>query len=62
MEIIAEIGQNHNGNIELALELINEAKANGADVAKFQKRNSIDPMEISINQVIYGSKQTLRTH
>lgn len=36
MEIIAEIGQNHNGNIELALELINEAKANGADVAKFQ--------------------------
>lgn len=36
MEIIAEIGQNHNGDIDLALQLIREAKKNGADVAKFQ--------------------------
>lgn len=36
MEIIAEIGQNHNGDIELAKRLIGEAKACGADVAKFQ--------------------------
>ena len=36
MEIIAEIGQNHNGDMRLALELINAAKENGADVAKFQ--------------------------
>lgn len=36
MEIIAEIGQNHNGDINLALELIRQAKLNGADVAKFQ--------------------------
>ncbi len=36
MEIIAEIGQNHNGDISLALELIRQAKSNGADVAKFQ--------------------------
>lgn len=36
MEIIAEIGQNHNGNMDLAAELIRSAKENGADVAKFQ--------------------------
>lgn len=34
--IIAEIGQNHNGDMKLAKELIREAKANGADIAKFQ--------------------------
>jgi sialic acid synthase SpsE len=36
MEIIAEIGQNHNGDMHLASELIRLARDNGADVAKFQ--------------------------
>jgi sialic acid synthase SpsE len=36
MEIIAEIGQNHNGDMQLARRLIVEAKAAGASVAKFQ--------------------------
>jgi sialic acid synthase SpsE len=36
VQIIAEIGQNHNGDMELAKELIYAAKENGADVAKFQ--------------------------
>lgn len=36
MEIIAEIGQNHNGDMEIARRLIHEAKRCGADVAKFQ--------------------------
>lgn len=36
MEIIAEIGQNHNGDMALAVELIRAAKEAGADVAKFQ--------------------------
>jgi sialic acid synthase SpsE len=36
MEIIAEIGQNHNGDMDLARSLIREAKAAGASVAKFQ--------------------------
>ena len=40
MEIIAEIGQNHNGSIILAKELIHAAKENGADVAKFQIYNA----------------------
>ncbi len=36
MEIIAEIGQNHNGDMTLARRLIAEAKAAGDAVAKFQ--------------------------
>ena len=36
MEIIAEIGQNHNGDMDVAKELIAAAKRAGADVAKFQ--------------------------
>ena len=39
-KIIAEIGCNHKGDIEIAFELIKLAKECGADVAKFQKRNS----------------------
>lgn len=34
--IIAEIGHNHNGSMELAKELIHKAKECGADIAKFQ--------------------------
>lgn len=37
--IIAEIGVNHNGILELALELIDIAVRAGADAVKFQKRN-----------------------
>ncbi len=39
-EIIAEIGQNHNGDIECAKQLIRHAKDAGADVAKFQVFNA----------------------
>lgn len=34
--IIAEIGSNHNGDMELAKKLIDSAKENGADAVKFQ--------------------------
>jgi N-acetylneuraminate synthase len=36
--IIAEIGINHNGDIEIAKKLIDMAKAAGCDAVKFQKR------------------------
>jgi N-acetylneuraminate synthase len=36
--IVAEIGINHNGSIEVAKQLINVAKAAGCDAVKFQKR------------------------
>ena len=34
--VIAEIGQNHNGDMGIAKELIHIAKEKGADIAKFQ--------------------------
>jgi len=36
VELIAEIGWNHQGDMELAKKMIFEAKKNGADYAKFQ--------------------------
>ena len=37
--IIAEIGINHNGDIEIAKKLISMAKNSGCDAVKFQKRD-----------------------
>jgi N-acetylneuraminate synthase len=37
--IIAEIGINHNGDVEIAKKLIDAAKIAGADAVKFQKRD-----------------------
>ena len=37
--IIAEIGINHNGDIDLAKKMIKAAKDCGADLVKFQKRD-----------------------
>ncbi len=37
--IIAEIGINHNGDMEIAMKLIEAAKQSGCDAVKFQKRN-----------------------
>lgn len=37
--IIAEIGINHNGDLDLAKELISIAKSSGCDAVKFQKRD-----------------------
>ena len=39
-KVIAEIGCNHKGEMEIAKELIQLAKFCNADVAKFQKRNN----------------------
>ncbi len=36
--IIAEVGINHNGDVEIAKQLIDVAKIAGADAVKFQKR------------------------
>lgn len=37
--ITAEIGINHNGSLDLAMKLIDAAKAAGCDAVKFQKRD-----------------------
>ena len=39
MKIIAEVGINHNGSLEIARGCIDVAKMAGADVVKFQKRD-----------------------
>ena len=36
MLFVAEIGMNHDGNFDLAFELVRRAKLSGADIAKFQ--------------------------
>ena len=38
--VVAEIGCNHLGQIDVAYDLIKLAKESGADFAKFQKRNN----------------------
>ena len=38
IKIIAEIGINHNGDLNIAKKLIDAAKKAGADAVKFQKR------------------------
>lgn len=40
IEIVAEIGCNHQGDVNLALRMVEEAAAAGADVVKFQKRDN----------------------
>ena len=52
VEIIAEIGVNHNGNISLAKKSILAAKKCGAETVKFQTFN-VD------NFVLKGTQKTL---
>ena len=42
--IIAEAGVNHNGSLDLAKQLIDAAKAAGADIVKFQITDSDNSM------------------
>ncbi|MBI2063503.1 MAG: N-acetylneuraminate synthase family protein, partial [Candidatus Yanofskybacteria bacterium] len=37
--VVAEIGINHNGSLDIAMQLIDGAKAAGCDAVKFQKRS-----------------------
>jgi N,N'-diacetyllegionaminate synthase len=45
--IIAEAGVNHNGKLDLALKLIDQAASSGADAIKFQTFKAVD---VTINQ------------
>lgn len=60
--IIAEIGNNHNGSLEAAYKLIDEAKKSGADCAKFQMRDMESmyrPLEGSDASEDLGAQYTL---
>ena len=57
--LIAEIGINHNGSVEIAKKLIDEAVNSGFDAVKFQKR-TVDlvytPDEFDMTRVSYYCK------
>jgi N-acetylneuraminate synthase len=48
IKIIAEIGINHNGDLNLAKKLIILAKTSGCDIVKFQKRT---------NNIVYSKEE-----
>ena len=51
-KIISEIGCNHMGQFEIALELIKLSKECGADYAKFQKRTPKELLTTESQRVI----------
>lgn len=57
MIVIAEIGINHNGSIDLAHELIRQARIAGADIAKFQ---FYDPYKIFGPEGSHPNEEALR--
>ncbi|MDB2403949.1 N-acetylneuraminate synthase family protein [Schleiferiaceae bacterium] len=60
MYIIAEIGANHNGDMQLAKEMILSAKQSGADCVKFQSwtpESLVSKEEYDKNQVYTDSKK-----
>ena len=58
IKVIAEVGVNHNGDIGLAVELINEAKKAGADFVKFQTFNPDSLVTGAAKKAIYQRKRT----
>ena len=58
--IIAEAGVNHNGNEELAFELIKAAKSSGADCIKFQTFKASNLASESAQQAEYQRVNTSR--
>ena len=59
IKIIAEAGVNHNGNIDIAYELINAAVDSGADIIKFQ---TFDPDRIVTKYSKKTEYQIKNTH
>lgn len=56
--VIAEIGCNHNGDMKLAVKLIEAAALAGADVAKFQSFNPDDMITIMAPKAKYQIRAT----
>ena len=54
--IIAEIGVNHNGNLELAKKLVEVAKQCGADAVKFQTFKAEESTGIKADKAEYQKK------
>ena len=59
VEIIAEIGINHNGDLEIAKELINLAIECGCDAVKFQYRSQSTYAKDDLNSFDLGTQYIL---
>ena len=59
--IIAEAGVNHNGRLDLALQLCDATKASGADVVKFQTWQTEKIITHSVMQADYQARNTGKT-
>jgi len=56
--IIAEVGQNHQGDVELAKKYINIFAKAGADIIKFQSRNNKSLFDFAAYNAIYNSENS----
>ena len=56
--IIAEAGVNHNGDIEIAKELVKTAAASGADLVKFQTFTASAVVTKNAKKAKYQQKNT----
>ena len=56
--IIAEAGVNHNGSLELAKKLVDEAKKAGADYVKFQTSTPKKVISVYAEQAEYQKNNT----
>lgn len=59
--IIAEAGVNHNGKLDVALKLCDEAKCCGADVVKFQTWKTDNLITRNVAQAEYQARNTGKT-
>ena len=59
--IIAEVGVNHNGNLNIAKQLVDVAKDAGADIVKFQTYDVNAISSKMAEMAVYQKKNTGRT-
>ena len=61
--VVAEIGTNHNGDVEIALEMIERAEECGVDAVKFQKRDIESILTVEgFNKPYYGDNSFGQTY